>query len=356
MLAALAIPVSAQNAISAKAGLVQVADGEVFVNDQAVQPHAGEFIDLKRGDTLRTEEGRVELLLTPGSFLRAGDNSALRMTSAALSDVEFDVLAGEAVVEIAELLRDNAITLHLGAAGFGLAKDGIYRLDAKPARLRVYSGQAAFTQGDKTQIIRAGHELALIEGEWKLAHFDVKDTDALYRWSSRRAESVAVANVSAARQASFTGYGSGYGAGNGYGALSMTSMAGGYWMLNPYYGMYTFLPGYDTVFSPFGYSFYTPITVVPVYNNPPSTLAPGVPGKATSGRVLSPSSIAALHTGLVTRGASASPFRPFGGRRSEGFSSVSGSSSISPSTSHINSTTGTIVSGGTSSGVTRATR
>ena len=40
-------------------------------------------------------------------------------------------------------------------------------------------------------------------------------------------------------------------------------------MYNPYFGMYTFMPFYGTAFSPFGYAYYTPITVVPVYASAP---------------------------------------------------------------------------------------
>ena len=167
VLIALAVPAFAQNAISAKAGLVQVADGEVYVNDQAIQPHAGLFADLKSGDTLRTEEGRVEVLLTPGSFLRAADSSAFRMVSNRLTDVQIDMLAGEAIVEVAELYHDNAITVRLGATRFELSKGGIYRFDAKPARLRVYSGEAVCETGDKTETLRAGHEMAQLGDEWK---------------------------------------------------------------------------------------------------------------------------------------------------------------------------------------------
>ena len=65
----------AQNAISAKAGLVQVADGEVFVNDKAVENKIAQFTDLKSKDILTTGEGRAEVLLTPGAFLRMTDAS-----------------------------------------------------------------------------------------------------------------------------------------------------------------------------------------------------------------------------------------------------------------------------------------
>src|ERR1039458_2430023 len=51
----------AQTAISAKAGLIQVADGDVFVNDAALHPKVAEFVSLNNKDLLRTGEGRTEV-------------------------------------------------------------------------------------------------------------------------------------------------------------------------------------------------------------------------------------------------------------------------------------------------------
>lgn len=322
----------AQNAISAKAGLVQVADGEVFVNDKLIQNKIAEFTDLKNTDVLRTVEGRTEVLLTPGAFLRMGDNSSLRMVSTRLSDVRLEMLQGEAMVEITEMIGDNAITVTLGNANFALTKGGIYRFDTDPARLRVYKGEANAVLGDKNERVKEGRQLAFNGTTWTQSGFDTKDSDALYRWSQRRAENIAVANVSAARQSgnsydsySYPGYGAagyggygysgfGYGGfGYGYSGLGGYGGYGGNWMFNPYFGMYTFLPFYGTAWSPFGYAFYTPITVVPVYANAPiqQPVKPGVPGKP--GKVITPAGIAVrtpaftaaagLHTGAVTRGA-----------------------------------------------------
>jgi hypothetical protein len=264
----------AQNAISAKAGLVQVSDGEVFVNNTAVEHKMAQFTDLRNKDVLTTGEGRAEVLLTPGAFLRMTDASGVRMVSTRLSDVRLDILKGEAVIEVAELLTDNLITVSVGSAAFELRKGGIYRFDAEPARIRVYQGEAVATAGDKTVTVKGGHEFADSGSGWASGRFDTKETDALYRWSSRRSGSIAVANVSAARQA-----GSSYGVYSGFmnsglystlgmgmfGAGTGTYGLGGSWLYNPYFGMFTFMPFGGTAWSPFGYAYYTPVTVGNVY-------------------------------------------------------------------------------------------
>jgi hypothetical protein len=360
----------AQNAISAKAGLVQVADGEVFVNDKAVEHKVAQFTDLKSKDILTTGEGRAEVLLTPGAFLRMTDSSGVRMVSTRLSDVRMDMLKGEAVIEIAELLTDNSITVNVGTAAFELRKGGIYRFDAEPGRIRVYQGEAVAAQGEKTVTIKSGHEFAYNGSAWVSGHFDTDETDALYRWSARRSGEVAVANVSAARQA-----GSSYGAYSGYSNAGMYGSgmydngmygagmygagmygAGGGWMYNPYFGMFTFMPFYGTAFSPFGYAYYTPITVVPVYAYAPvqgggsvsGGPVRGVPGSGAPVRSALPvrttpalTSSAALHTSAITRGGGGASHPGFmgggNGHYSSGYSGNSGyagSSTVSNSVSN----------------------
>src|SRR5208337_26426 len=254
-----------------------------------------------------------------------------------------EVAQGEALVEITEMIGDNAINVRLGNADFELTRGGLFAFDADAARLRVYKGEAtAVLPGDKNERVKEGRQLTFTGNAWTQSGFDTKETDALYRWSQRRAEDVAVANVSAARQSgnSFNSYsdpiygaagygGGGYGysgfgyggygwGGMGYGGMGYGGLGafGGNWMFNPYFGMYTFLPFAGTAWSPFGYAFYTPITVMPVYANAPVVQpgTPGVPGKP--GKVVTPAgnvvrtpaftSAAAMHTGAVTRGAAVS--------------------------------------------------
>ncbi len=387
----------AQNAISAKAGLVQVADGEVFVNDKAVENKIAQFTDLKSKDILTTGEGRAEVLLTPGAFLRMTDASGVRMVSTRLSDVRMEMLKGEAVIEVAELLTDNSITVNVGTAAFELRKGGIYRFEAAPGRIRVYQGEAVAVDGDKTVTVKAGHEYAYNGSAWALGHFDTKETDALYRWSARRSGNIAVANVSAARQAgssygSYSGYMNtgmygnsgmygGYGSGmyGGYG--SGMYGAGGSWLYNPYFGMYTFMPFYGTAWSPFGYAYYTPITVVPVYNNTPvqggTTVARGGPVRGISGPGLTGpthtslpirttpalTSSAVLHASTITRGGGGGNSYRMGfgggeGNYSRGYSgggSYSGTSTVNTSTSSsVSSSPVRTGGGGGGGGVSRS--
>jgi hypothetical protein len=244
---------TAQSVISAKSGIIHYVEGRVFLNDFLVESKFSQFPDIKENQQLRTEEGRVEVLLTPGVFLRMGENSAIRMVTNRLIDTRLELLSGEVVVEADELLKDNGVTIVYKDYAVQLQKHGVYRIDSEPARLRVYDGEALVDLNGKTQEVKEGHALAM-DGELHVAGFDKKkDTDELYLWGAHRSEYIAMANVSAAKMVADSG------------TYAGTSS----WYFNPYYNMYTFLPGYGSgcgmgmgfCMNPFGYGFFSPFGV-----------------------------------------------------------------------------------------------
>ena len=239
----------AQSVISAHSGVVHYTEGRVLVGDKVLETKFAQFPDLKNDQELRTEEGRAEILLTPGVFLRVGENSSIRMVSNHLSDTRVEVLQGSAMVECDELLADNAITLLYKGTSMRLLKHGLYRVDTDPARFRVYEGEATVQSETGQLTLKHGKE-TLLDGALMAASFDTKTGDELYRWSSRRSNYLAMANVSAAKNAST--YSSGW------------SSSG--WMWNPWYGMFTFVPYRGTIWSPFGYGFWSPFTVGQYYS------------------------------------------------------------------------------------------
>jgi hypothetical protein len=283
-----------QSAISAHSGMIHYVEGKVLLEGQPVEPKFGEFPEVKNDQVLETAEGRAEVLMTPGVFLRLAENSSFKMLSNRLSDTAIEVLSGSTILEVDQLMKDNAITIRYKDATIALSKEGLYRVDADSNKLRVYDGEASVTYGIKTVQLHKGKQVDL--NETLLAStFDTKDTDAFYRWVSRRSEYIAAANVSSARAAGNGGlnasasvpcigqasttpnpsslatgnstYCNPYGNPGGYGAYGPGYGYSPYgsWAWNPYYGMFTYLPGIGYGYSPFGWSIYSPSTVGSVY-------------------------------------------------------------------------------------------
>jgi len=274
-----AIPASAQPVISAKSGLVSYIEGKVFVGDQEVQPSLTSFPDVKEKMVLRTTEGRAEVLLTPGVFLRVGENSSFRMITNRLIDTRLEILTGSVVVEADDVAKDTNLTIVADKAAVLIARHGLYRFDMEPARVKVFDGVASVTTGEQTSPVAAGRMLRLDSETASVEKFDKEATDAFDRWSKRRAENVAMANVSSAKQVhdyGCTNYGSNYGTNwanpansAGVPVNSPCNNPCGGWRYNPWYGMVTYVPCGGNIYSPYGYRYWSPNNVARMYYVPP---------------------------------------------------------------------------------------
>ena len=75
----LALPLTAQKVVSARAGLITYLQGPAFVDGKPVVLKTARFPQMRDGETLSTGRGRAELLLAPGVVLRLAENSQVRM-------------------------------------------------------------------------------------------------------------------------------------------------------------------------------------------------------------------------------------------------------------------------------------
>lgn len=330
--AVVTLPALAQNAISARAGMINVADGDVWIVDakggepRCVEPKPSELIELKEGETLRTTEGRAEVLLTPGAFLRIGEESSFKLIGNRLSDVRLDVLSGSVLIEVVEYLDGNSITVLAKDATASLVKAGIYRIDAEPGRIRVYQGEARVEIAGTTQAVKGSRELVASATGWNAMKFEDKEGDALFRWAKRRSGYIAMANVSAAR-----------GAKDSFSCGSRCGM----WAYNPYFGFATYLPWRDTLRNPFGYYFYTPYSVMAVFA-PRPVYSPGYGGGGGySG---------GWARGAYSDGISSLPSRSASGGYSGGVSSAPAASAPAASAPAARGSEGAGARGGSSAG------
>jgi hypothetical protein len=257
MAALSAISVSAQPVISAKAGTIAKAEGEVYLGDQTVEESLTKFPDIKENGVVRTVQGRAEVLLTPGIVLHLGENSSFRLITNRLIDTRLELLTGSAVVDAEEIAKDTSLTVVCKDGTIAISKAGHYRFDAEPARVRVFAGIADVQIGGQHIEVTAGKMMGLTGDTASVERFDRNDTDSLDNWARRRGEIMALANVSAAKSLY-----------NSYSSVG----TGGLWSWNPYFGLYTYIPGSGRFCDPFyGYCYWSPGTVMRVYYQPPPT-------------------------------------------------------------------------------------
>ncbi len=195
---ALGVPAHGQAVIATHSGVVNFFDGAVTVGGQPLEARLGRFVMVPEGGELRTAQGRAEVLLTPGVFLRVGENSAIRMVASALADTRVELLAGSALVQSGEPAAGTSVRLLYKSWTVSQAQKGEYRVDAEPARVVVRAGevQVAGASGGPVKV-EPGMELPLAAVLVPEA-VSAPASDPLGQWAQGRAESVAADNAIAA--------------------------------------------------------------------------------------------------------------------------------------------------------------
>lgn len=240
---------SAQPVISAQAGLINDTEGLVLLGKSAVQVTNGRFPQMKPQDVLSTSAGWAEVLLNPGSFVRLGENTSIRLLSNSLTQPGYEVLTGSSVLEMAAGTKDAAVTIHWRDVTISPVKQGVFRVDACPASLRVFEGEARVNSAGKRVTVGKG-KMLLLDGPWTLTKFDRKQADELDRWSGKRATYLALVNMQGM-----------------VGAAGWRGRAG-WWGWSSHFGIYTYVPYSGTYRSFYGCRFYSPRSLA-AYNRPP---------------------------------------------------------------------------------------
>jgi len=125
--ALLCLPVSAAPVLQqqrAYPGTLNYIEGQASVGGQKLDSGSPGLVTLQPGQTLETHDGKVEILLTPGVFLRLGENSSVQMISPDLTRTELLLESGRATVEVAELHPENDLLIDQGTVSTQLLKAG----------------------------------------------------------------------------------------------------------------------------------------------------------------------------------------------------------------------------------------
>lgn len=188
--------------ISARAGGVNAVTGRA-----AMRPHGNTEWqqltikeDLETGDIVRTGlDGRVEMLLNPGSYMRVAENSEFELTDNSFENLEVRLVKGTAIVEVTgaedtELLI-NISTPHTRMA---IVRRGLYRVNVVPGdatELIVRKGRVML-EGSHTKV-KGGNKVVFSSNSFsvaKLEKADKKNADSFDGWSKERAQTLAQAN------------------------------------------------------------------------------------------------------------------------------------------------------------------
>lgn len=236
-----------QNPRTAQPGAINYVEGQASVDGQQLSSNSVGSARLQAGQTLDTQSGKVEVLLTPGVFLRLNDNSSAKIITAGLADTAVEIDKGRAMVEGTDITKNNDIRVDEAGVTTRILKNGLYGFDSDQDTIRVFKGKAEVLLNDKKIDLGRERELVLNEGtQPKARNFDARNhEDDFFRWSALRSGYLAEASIDQARI--YVNGGPGW--------------FGPGWYWNPWFRCYTFIPSAGIFYSPFGWAFYSPFAV-----------------------------------------------------------------------------------------------
>jgi uncharacterized membrane protein YgcG len=243
--------------ISARAGGVNLVSGDVKVRRAAsadwVALSAAD--ELKGGDTARTgATGRVEMLLNPGSYFRAGGGTEFTLASDDLDDLRVELARGSAVVEAAGY-GDMKLSIDVVVPGalVKIVRSGVYRINVPatgPSEVAVTKGRAVVGR----TVVKGGNVARVSGGDVvEVAKLDKKLRDEFDQWSRERGKELARANEQLNRRT----VNSAFLLGNFNNAFDSSRSFGGFWFFNARSNCFTFLPYGVGWRSPYGYGYGT---------------------------------------------------------------------------------------------------
>lgn len=225
-------------------GTINYVEGQVSLGDEALSQSSVGTITVEPGQALTTADGYVELLLTPGAFLRVGHASEVRMQSAGLADTTLNLVHGSAMLEVDQMIKGTHLAVAMNGTTTQIENKGLYSFDTTRQGVSVLDGKATVIQGSHSQTLGKHNQVLLASDRpQKKRSFDEKaiETEPLYVWSKARSEDESRANeVAATNPTSYAAANTG-------------------WFWDPYAGFYGFWPADGFLYSPFGWGFYSPL-------------------------------------------------------------------------------------------------
>jgi hypothetical protein len=254
--------------ISAKAGGINAITGQASVHSRGETDWQQLSItdDLDAGDHVRTaNDGRVEILLNPGSYLRLGGDSEVELSNNSLENLEVRLLRGTAIVEATGTedldLNINISTPHTKLA---IVRQGLYRLNVVPenaTELIVRKGKVILS--DSHTKVKGGNKVIFNATNVSVAKLTKEEKKAgesedVSVWSKERAKMLAKANSRINNRMLNSAFST-------FNDWDPFSRRLGLWFYNTNSRCYTFLPFYYGIGSPYGSYYNTSIYYPPAY-------------------------------------------------------------------------------------------
>lgn len=180
--------------ISAKAGGVNFIEGDVIVAKK--EGRSGVLLrrdQLEIGDRVSTgANGKAEILLNPGSYIRLGSNSSFHFLTTSLDDLKIRVDSGTAMFEVFAA-NEFQVIVETPTGSLSLIETGVYKVDVPQyglATVAVFEGKAQLAD-PSLPLIKKGRTSVIGSTTASVTKFDRDKRGELGDWSKSRSKDLA---------------------------------------------------------------------------------------------------------------------------------------------------------------------
>lgn len=244
-----AVAASSLYIISAKAGAVNHVSGQVnLVQSSRKKASLQKGDNIEIGDKVTTgTDGKAEVLLNPGSYVRLAENSEFEFVTTSLDDLELNINQGSAIFEVIAD-KEFRVTVNTPDSRFYLIQSGIYRIDVLEngiGKISVWKGKAQVGNTLATEV-KGGRTAVYARAQVNVEKFDKKKTETSFdTWSKTRAKEISQINARLMQRE--------------MNRSLINSFSGNSWNMSSGYGVWVQDPwNRSFCFLPFGYGWSSP--------------------------------------------------------------------------------------------------
>ena len=149
---------------------------------------------LSEGDRLGTTEGRAEVYLGKGNFIRLDNNAKLDFSKLPRRDeqlTQINVWAGNIYFSIKNVAEEKSIEIHTPDVSLYVLEEGLYRIDVRQdseTEIFVFSGLLEAAGSSGSVLVKDARRLEAIDGQMSSppSRFMAVAEDSFDRWSEQR--------------------------------------------------------------------------------------------------------------------------------------------------------------------------
>jgi hypothetical protein len=149
---------------------------------------------LAEGDRISTTEGRAEIYIGNGNYVRLNFNTKIDLTK--LPSIENDLIqiklwTGNIIVSLESLYKEKNIELHTADISIYVLDRGLYRLNINQnqnTEFFVYEGVVEAAGESESMLLKDGQQLEAQRGHYRETSLDFMTAanDSFYEWSHKR--------------------------------------------------------------------------------------------------------------------------------------------------------------------------